>query len=163
MTNRDKHSKRHNSNWKNANSASSTGKNENKAYGYRKNNNINNRNNINEQIAETEAAIKAFKSANQPLCAHCNQPIIDMATALTAKDSQNAIHFDCALEQLCDVEKLETGDKVTYIGQGRFGIVNFANPHDMKHFTIKKIIDWEDKDKKAPWRGEMADIYSQVK
>ena len=60
-------------------------------------------------------------------------------------------------------EKIETGDKITYIGQGRFGIVHFASPGDTKHFSIKKIIDWEEKDKKPEWRNEMADLYSKIK
>jgi len=163
--NRDKHSKRHsNSNWKNNNNSNTNNRqnDNNKNYSSKKNSNAM-KNVSNEQIAATEAAIRAFKSNNQPLCAHCKQPIIDMATAITDRNKGGTIHFDCALEQLSETEKLEAGDKLTYIGQGRFGIVNFANPHDMKHFTIKKVIDWEDKEKKADWRNEMADLYSQVK
>jgi Mn2+/Fe2+ NRAMP family transporter len=40
---------------------------------------------------------------------------------------------------------------------------HFDNPHDQKHFQIKKIIEWENKEKKADFRNEMADLYSTVK
>ena len=160
--NRDRHSKRHiNSSWKNS-SNPNTRQSDSKVIQSKKiSNQI--KSQMADQIAATELAIKEFKSNNQPLCDHCKQPIIDMATALTDRKSGLPIHFDCALEQLGEDEKLESGDRLTYIGQGRFGIVNFPNVHDMKHFSIKKIIEWEDKEKKASWRNEMADIYSQVK
>lgn len=116
-----------------------------------------------EQIRADEEAISAFKSANRPVCEHCGMPIADMSTAIENRKSGNPIHFDCALSILSQEEKLSDGDRITYIGQGRFGIVYFANPHDMKHFSIKKTIDWENKDKKPLWRDQMADLYSHVR
>ncbi|MCR5763151.1 MAG: hypothetical protein K6G00_07200 [Treponema sp.] len=116
-----------------------------------------------DQIRADEEAITAFKSSNRPICEHCGLPIADLATAVEDKKSGNPIHFDCAVKILAEEENLAEGDRITYIGQGRFGVLYFANPHDMKHFTIKKIIEWEDKDKKPEWRDQMADLYSHVK
>jgi hypothetical protein len=62
-------------------------------------------------------------------------------------------------------ERLEKGDTVTYIGGGRFGIVHFRSGvpgkgGDGKTFTIKKIIEWENKDNRAEWRSTISDHYS---
>ena len=115
-----------------------------------------------QEIAEKENAIREFK-ARSSVCEICNQPIQEMASAMANRGSGNPVHFDCALEMLGEEETLAAGDKITYIGQGRFGVLNFPNVHDMRHFTIKKIIDWEEKDKKPEWRDQMADLFSHVK
>ncbi|MFA6936873.1 MAG: hypothetical protein WCQ67_01435 [Treponema sp.] len=116
-----------------------------------------------EQIKSEDAAINAFKNTNQPICPKCGKPITDMASAIADRGSGTPIHFDCAIEALKKEEPLSEGDKITYIGQGRFGIVNFPNVHDTKHFTIKKIIDWEAKEAHSDWRNEISDLYSQIR
>jgi hypothetical protein len=60
-------------------------------------------------------------------------------------------------------ETPEQGDVVSYIGGGRFGIVHFNEPAEKREkgaFTIKKILEWEDKENRAEWRGFIADHYS---
>lgn len=159
---RDRHSHHRNGgNWKN---------NQNEASGREQKNrdgreNRDSRHNAvsSEQIRAEEAAITAFKNSNQCVCPKCQKPIQDLSQAIADKTSGTPIHFDCALEILLAEEKLGPGDKLTYIGQGRFGVLNFPNVHDMKHFTIKKIIEWEEKDKRSSWRNEMSDLYSQVR
>lgn len=94
-----------------------------------------------------------------PLCAYCNETIKDLAAALTDKNG-DAIHFGCARKRIADGEPLGKGDTVTYIGGGRFGIVRFENPHVPGKFKIKKIIEWEEKDKRVPWRSHIADHFS---
>ncbi len=116
-----------------------------------------------EQIKADEKAIREFKTANRPLCAHCGEPIIDMASALPERSSGLPIHFDCALEELSKEEKVGQNEHLGYIGQGRFAVIYLPNPHDTKNFTIRKIIEWEQKDSKASWRDEMAELYSHVK
>ena len=60
--------------------------------------------------------------------------------------------------------KLLSGEKekVVYIGQGRFGVLYFENPRDQRKFTIKKVIEWEDRDKKSEWREELSGLYSKI-
>jgi hypothetical protein len=63
-------------------------------------------------------------------------------------------------------EVLEKGEIVTYIGGGRFGVVRFGGSGnsgrggEQKTFTIKKIIEWENKDNRAEWRSTISDHYS---
>ncbi len=115
-----------------------------------------------EQIRETEENIRVFKQKNKPECSFCKKEITDMSTAISKKDSTDLAHFDCVLESLASEERLETGEKIAYIGQGRFGVLVFPNPHDMRNFTIRKVIEWEDKEQKPEWRDEMAELYSKI-
>ena len=90
-------------------------------------------------------------------CSYCGQPIVDAQTALTDKLTGEPVHFDCVMSELAKQEKPEAGDTLSYIGGGRFGIVHFGGG---RVFAIKKIVEWEDKEKKVEWRGVIADHYS---
>ncbi len=116
-----------------------------------------------DQIRENEEAIRNFKDANQPMCPVCNEIIRDLSSAFNDPASGSPLHFDCALAKIQNDTKLENGEKIAYIGQGRFGVIYFANVHDPKHFQIRKIIDWEEKDKKPEWRDQMSDLFSKVR
>lgn len=115
-----------------------------------------------EQIKLEEEAIAKFKSEHKNVCERCNQPIYEISTAMNDRTTGKLIHFDCAVAEIEKNEKLEQGDKISYIGNGRFGIVNYPNVHDIKHFSIKKIIEWEKAENKAEWRTEMSELYSHV-
>ena len=144
---RDRHSRRHSGNWKNNNNNNRRDFEERKNFQHPKPVFRPTIKSVSpEQIQHDEEAIKKFKSANQPVCTVCGQIIRDISTAINSKGEDSLIHFDCAIELISKNEKIETGDKLTYIGQGRFG-----------------IIDWEEKDKKPEWRSEMADLYSKIK
>ena len=100
--------------------------------------------------------------ARQVICPLCNQPITDLASAMTDKESGNPVHFECALEKVKCQETTGENEKIAYIGQGRFAVIFFENPRDQRHFTIKKIIEWEDREQKSAWRDEICGLYSQV-
>ena len=107
----------------------------------------------------------APKPLNIPLpalqCIRCGQSIVDPHTALADKTSGDPVHFDCVLSELLEKETLEQGDTLSYIGGGRFGILQFnSRKGELKYFTIKKIMEWEDKENRAKWRYAFADHYS---
>jgi hypothetical protein len=101
-----------------------------------------------------------------PDCPWCGKPIRDLASAMADKDSGEPVHFDCVAARIAQSEILEKGDAVIYIGGGRFGVVHFggaenqSRSEDGKSFTIKKIIEWENKDNRAEWRSTVSDHYS---
>ena len=108
-----------------------------------------------------------------PDCPFCGKPIRDISAAIADKDTGLPVHFDCVTSRIAGNEKLERGDSVTYIGGGRFGIVNFGNPgrdhqgsvgnsavSSGADFRIKKVIEWENKDKRADWRSLISEHYS---
>ena len=106
-------------------------------------------------------AIKEYK-ANVKNCPLCAQAISDLASALADKTSGEPVHFDCVLKYLSEHESLSDGQSIVYIGQGRFAVIYFDNPRDQRHFTIKKIVEWEPRDQKCAWREELSGLYSQV-
>lgn len=108
-----------------------------------------------------QQAIKEIKS-REVICPKCGQPITDVSSAITDKESGKPAHFDCILNQLKQTEQVGENEKIAYIGQGRFAVIYYENPRDQRHFTIKKIIEWEERDKKPEWRSELSGLYSQI-
>jgi hypothetical protein len=94
-----------------------------------------------------------------PSCPICGKVISEPACAVTDKLTGEAAHFDCVREKLAANEAAGPGEELTYIGGGRFGIVSFEGA-DKRRFQIKKIIEYEAADKRADWRGNIADHYS---
>ena len=95
-----------------------------------------------------------------PPCPICGKTIRDIATAIAEKETGRAVHFDCIIARITQEEKLEKGDSVSYLGGGRFGIVYFNNAGESKKFTIKKVLEWENKEIRADWRSAVSDHYS---
>ena len=94
-----------------------------------------------------------------PDCPYCGKPIRDISQAVSDKDTGVPVHFDCIVSRITSGETLEKDDSVSYIGGGRFGIVSFKGRND---FKIKRIIEWENKDKRAEWRSEICEHYSVI-
>jgi hypothetical protein len=95
-----------------------------------------------------------------PDCPYCGKPIQDISQAIADRESGTPVHFDCVVARITEAETLESGDSVTYIGGGRFGIVNFNDPGDSQRFRIKKILEWENRENRPEWRGDVSDHYS---
>ena len=114
-----------------------------------------------ESRREKQKAIQEIK-AREIVCPMCGQPVTEVASALSDKQTGAPVHFECALKEVESKETLNEKEKVAYIGQGRFGVLYFDNPRDQRKFTIKKIIEWEDREKKSEWREELSGLYSQI-
>lgn len=96
------------------------------------------------------------------ICAKCGKPIKDISAALANKTDGSPVHFDCVLQFLQASEPLQANETITYIGQGRFAVIKYASMVIMKEFTIVRIIEWEDKNQRAAWRGKIADRFSLI-
>ena len=115
------------------------------------------------EIEENQNAIRAFKE-QVVTCDLCGEAITDLANAIANKGNANPVHFDCVLNKLTETERPSTNEKIAYIGQGKFALLYFENPHDQKHFSIRKTIEWESREsERGSWRNEMAGLFSQVK
>ena len=95
-----------------------------------------------------------------PECPYCGKPIKDMSLAISDKNSDKAVHFDCIISRLGEGESLEPGDVISYIGGGRFGVVHFTDSQNPQGFTIKKIFEWENKEHRAGWRQAISEQFS---
>ena len=116
-----------------------------------------------DQDAERQrlAAIQNVK-AREIICPKCGQPITEIASAFADKTSGEPIHFDCALNEVKQTEPTGENEKIAYIGQGRFAVLAYENIRDQRHFTIKKIIEWESREQQSQWRGELSGLYSKI-
>ena len=108
-----------------------------------------------------DEAIRELKQ-RRVVCPVCRKDIEDMASAVVDKTSGKPAHFDCILEQLQKAETIGENEKIAYIGQGRFALLRYEDPHDLKSFKIIKTIEWEGRDAELPWRCELSGLYSQV-
>lgn len=174
---RNRRNKHNNKNRNNANNSSFSENSQNSAKGNRSNKNhekdfgfLNdkpkfqfNRHNYEneEERLENQKAIQELKSKNV-VCPMCGQIISDVASSLSDKISGEPVHFDCAIQKVRENENLNEGEKISYIGQGRFAVIHFENPKDQKKFSIKKIIEWENKDSHSQWREEYSSLFSQI-
>jgi hypothetical protein len=95
-----------------------------------------------------------------PDCPWCGKQIKDVTCAIADKETGRPVHFDCVLGRVTDMVSLEVNDAVCYIGGGRFGIVHYNNPPDLKDFSIKRIIEWEVKDNSNDWRMPISEYFS---
>jgi len=156
----DKHrNKKYSNNWKNQNKNN------------RQNNEPVNKKEVfqfNKANYENEAANKERQQAivelkkRENVCPMCNQIITDIPSSMCDKATGVPVHFECALNKVKETEPTGENEKVAYIGQGRFAVLAYENIRDQRHFTIKKIIDWEERDKKSEWRTEYSEIYSKI-
>lgn len=101
-----------------------------------------------------DAQVRAPSPAiDQPaiVCPICQKQIFDLASALANRDGGQPVHFDCALAQLAETERLETDEHIAYIGHGSFAVVSYRDK-SMTAFTIKRRIPWEKEGEKFDWR-----------
>ncbi|MCL2244294.1 MAG: hypothetical protein FWC03_07480 [Treponema sp.] len=106
------------------------------------------------------APVQPANPITTPDCPWCGKPIKDIAAAISDKETGVPVHFDCVLARITEMETLDTNDSVCYIGGGRFGVVHYNNPPDVKDFVIKKIFEWEEKDNNAEWRRPISEYFS---
>jgi len=95
-----------------------------------------------------------------PNCHWCGKQIKDITSAICDKDTNLPVHFDCVLARIVEMEHLENNDSVCYIGGGRFGVIHYNNPPDMRDFSIKRIYEWENKDNNSEWRRPISEYFS---
>jgi hypothetical protein len=93
-------------------------------------------------------------------CSLCGLPIQSLGEAILDKD--RPAHFDCVIEKIKKTVKTGPGERVAYIGGGRFGLLHYENPENPASFSIRKIFEWEDKEEPVSWRGLMAEKFSST-
>lgn len=122
--------------------------------------NINKKNKVFHQ-KKKETPIKKIDYP-QYVCTKCGQPIEDISSAISDKETGNPIHFTCVIEFLKNAETLKEKEEIIYIGNGNFAIVYFENPKIRKKFKIVKLIEWEDKNKNYSWKTDIAELASRI-
>ncbi len=85
-----------------------------------------------------------------PDCPICKQPVKDLASALTHRETRQPAHFDCIMRELRDSNELAPQEKICYLGGGAFGILEFRQ--GPSRFVIRKRIQYEEKEAAQEWK-----------
>ena len=86
---------------------------------------------------EKDEAIRHLKQ-RRVVCPLCGKDIEEMASAVVDKASGKPAHFDCILDQLQKTETLGENEKIAYIGQGRFALLRYEDPRDVKSLKLSR-------------------------
>ena len=90
-----------------------------------------------------------------PLCPICQKPVRELASAIAHQETQAPTHFDCILRILREENSLSENEKICYLGNGSFGIVQFRNlPGSPARFFVRKRIQYEKTDPMPDWRKQ---------
>jgi hypothetical protein len=81
---------------------------------------------------------KIIKKVFNPNCKICDKVIKDISAALGISTDGTPVHFDCVLNLLNQQEQLVPGQKIIYIGSGRFAVTPVG---DINSFV--RTIDYE--------------------
>jgi len=92
---------------------------------------------------------------NAPVCPLCQKPVRDLYSAITHQNSNQPAHFDCILKMLRDINELTDGEKICYLGNGSFGIIQFRNAAGKPRFFIRKRLNYEETDPVPEWRKKL--------
>jgi hypothetical protein len=86
------------------------------------------------------------KNLNLPpiTCYVCGKSIDSISQAIGGSGEEEVAHFDCILRSLTEQESLEAGQKISYIGNGNFAVVQYSKKNFSGGFSIVRRIPFED-------------------
>lgn len=92
----------------------------------------------------------------QYTCALTKKPITNVLTAIAHPDSQEPVEFDAVVQRLAEQEDLGDNQRIAYIGEGSFGVVEERRERGKYSLVITKKIPYEDSRAKNKWRQELS-------
>ncbi len=87
--------------------------------------------------------------ASFPLCPVCQRPVRELSSAIAHRETGGPAHFDCILKVLREEHRPAENEKICYLGNGSFGVVQFRGP---MRFFVRKRVQYEKTDPPAEWR-----------
>ena len=84
-----------------------------------------------------------------PLCPVCQRPVRELASAIAHRETGGPAHFDCILKVLREEHRPAENEKICYLGNGSFGVVQFRAP---MRFFVRKRVQYEKTDPPPEWR-----------
>ena len=88
-----------------------------------------------------------------PLCPLCQKPVRELASAIAHRETGAPVHFDCVLKALREEHNPGENEKICYLGNGSFGVVQFRGGSPMRFF-VRKRIQYEKTDSLPEWRRQ---------
>jgi hypothetical protein len=72
-----------------------------------------------------------------------------LSSAIAHRETGGPAHFDCILKVLRDEHRPAENEKICYLGNGSFGVVQFRGP---LRFFVRKRVQYEKTDPPPEWR-----------
>ena len=92
-----------------------------------------------------------------PLCPVCQKAVRDFFSAIAHRETQAPVHFDCVLKILREENHLAENEKICYLGNGSFGIVQLrSGGSSSMRFFVRKRLQYEKTDPVPDWRKKPA-------
>ena len=90
------------------------------------------------------------------VCPICNQPMRDIHSAIAFPPSDVPAHFECVIRSISEGEKLAENERVVYLGNGSFGVVQDQSGQGKSHYVVVRRIQFEERDRVVQWRRELS-------
>jgi len=88
-----------------------------------------------------------------PLCPLCQKPVRELTSAIAHRETGEPAHFDCVLKVLREEHNPGENEKICYLGNGSFGIVQFRSVSGSSlRFFVRKRLQYEKTDTTPDWR-----------
>ncbi len=83
------------------------------------------------------------------ICPFCSKEIKEPLTSLLEKESMKKAHFECILSQIAKIYQLNGREKIYYIGNGAFGVIEEKRFKNKVKINIRERFQYIEKlDKK---------------
>ncbi len=96
------------------------------------------------------------------ICSLCEKPIEVISTAVSGMSTGDIAHLECVIRHLEQSEQLSDSQRIIYIGQGNFAVVQYRNEHKQGAFTIVKRITHETSEQTKLFKQSIGDRLPQV-
>jgi hypothetical protein len=90
-----------------------------------------------------------------PVCPVCGEPVQELSSALTHRQSGGPAHFDCIVKELREANPLGPQERLCYLGGGVFGVLTWKIEGNPASFVIKRRIPYEDPHAPQEWKQQL--------
>ncbi len=80
----------------------------------------------------------------------------DIQSAIAFPPSDQPAHFECVIRRIGEDEKISESERVVYLGNGSFGIIEDRTASGESKYVIRKRIQFEEPEKAVGWRKELS-------
>jgi hypothetical protein len=88
-------------------------------------------------------------------CPVCGEPVRELSSALTHRQSGRPAHFDCIVKELREANPLGPQERLCYLGGGAFGVLTWRVEGNPASFVIKRRIPYEDPRVPQEWKKQL--------
>lgn len=82
-------------------------------------------------------------------CSICGKAIDTIAQTIGGPAKDEFSHFDCAIRTLSENETIQSGQKICYIGNGDFAVIEYNKKNFSGGFSVIKRISYENQEMKS--------------